>query len=134
MTTTATDSALVGRWRAQLTFTDSPRKGEHEPVRPTFLADGVIVHADEIRAENRQLPRGIGEWTAKDDRSSYRFNVVLNDRTGRPDHVVYVHGDGTLAPDGRALTASGGSEVYANGGELLAANHVDLIATRAEAA
>lgn len=89
---------------------------------------------DEIRAENRELPRGIGEWTGTDDRSSYRFNVVLNDRTGRPDHVVYVHGDGILAPDGRAFTARGGSEVYANGGELLAANHVDLIATRAEAA
>ena len=131
MTTTLTDSALVGPWRAQLTFTKGPREGEREPVMLTFLRDGVIVHADEIHADNGQLPRGIGEWTIQDDRLSYWFNVVLNDPTGRPTMVVYVHGDGTLAPDARTFMASGGSEVYGTGQQLLATHHADLLATRA---
>lgn len=132
MTRTATDSALIGPWHAQLMFTKGPREGEREPVTLTFLPDGVIVHADEIRVENDQLPRGIGEWTAAGDSFSYWFNVVLNDPTGRPTIVVYVHGDGTLAPDARTFTANGGSEVYSDGGALLASNLADLHATRAE--
>ncbi len=132
MTTTATESPLVGLWRAQLTFTKGPREGGREPVTLTFLADGVIVHADDIRVEKDQLPRGIGEWTTDGDSFSYWFNVVLNDPGGRPTIVVYVHGDGTLAPDGRTFTASGGSEVHGSTGELLATNRVDLHATRAE--
>lgn len=131
MTTTSTDCALVGAWCAQLAFTKGPREGEREPVTLTFLRDGVIVHADEIRAKNNQLPRGIGEWTTEGDTFSYWFNVVLNHPMGRPTIVVYVHGDGTLAADGRTFTASGGSEVYGSGGQLLATNHADLVATRA---
>ena len=131
MTTIATDSQLVGRWRAQLTFTNGPRAGEREPVTLTFLPDGVIVHADEIRPDNGQLPRGIGEWTTEGDSFSYWFNVVLNDATGCPTTVVYVHGDGTLAPDGRTFTASGGGDVYTSG-QLIASNRADLHATRTE--
>lgn len=110
-----------------------PREGKREPVVLTFLPEGVIVHADKIRAENGQLPRGIGEWTVEDGRFSYWFNVVLNDPTGRPTTVVYVHGQGTLAADGQTLAASGGSEVYGSSGELVT-HHADVLATRAEAA
>ncbi len=131
--TIMTDSGLVGAWGAQLTFTDGPRQGTDEPVRLTFLPDGVIVHADEIPAENGQLPRGIGEWTADGDRFSYWFNVVLNEPSGRPDHVVYVHGQGTLPTDPQTFTASGGSEVYSSTGELLVTHLADLVATRADA-
>lgn len=134
MTTTHTESALVGAWRAQLAFTKGPREGERESVTLTFLPDGVIIHADEVRAENDQLPRGIGEWTTEEDGFSYWFNVVLNDATGRPTIVVYVHGEGTLAPDGRTFTGSGGSEVYGSGGQLLASNRAEGVARRAEAA
>jgi hypothetical protein len=148
MTTASTDHALAGAWRARLTFTEGPRQGEYEPVRLTFtegprqgeyepvrltfLPGGVIVHADEIPAESGQLPRGIGEWTSQDDHFSYWFNVVLNDPTGRPAIVVYVHGNGKLAADRQSLTASGGSEVYGSTGELLATNRADLHATRLE--
>ncbi len=132
MTTSATEHALAGVWRAQLTFTDGPRQGTHEPVRLTFLPDGVVIHADEIRPENGQLPRGIGEWTTEEERFSYWFNVVLNDPTGRPDHAVYVHGEGTLAPDGQTFTAGGGSEVYGSDGRLLATHRAELRATRAQ--
>ncbi len=132
MTTSANDDALAGVWRAQLTFTEGPRQGTHEPVRLTFLSDGVVIHADEIRAENGQLPRGIGEWTIEEDQFSYWFNVVLNDQSGRPDGVVYVHGEGTLAADGLTFTASGGSEVYGPGGGL-STHRADLVATRADA-
>jgi len=132
MTTTAIDSALVGPWRAELTFTEGPREAEREPVTLTFLQGGVIVHADEIPAGNGQLPRGIGEWTSQDDQFSYWFNVVLNDPTGRPAVVVYVHGEGRLTEDRQTFTASGGSEVYGSAGELLATNRADLQATRVD--
>jgi hypothetical protein len=132
MTTASTNQTLAGVWRAQLTFTEGPRQGEYEPVRLTFLPGGVIVHADEIPAENRQLPRGIGEWTSQDDHFSYWFNVVLNDPTGRPAIVVYVHGKGRLAADRQSLAARGGSKTYASTGELVATNRADLHATRVE--
>lgn len=133
MATAEIDNALVGAWRAQLRFTGGPRQGTSESVSLTFLPDGVIVHADELPAENGQIARGIGEWTASESGFSYWFNVVLNDPKGRPTIVVYVHGDGTLAADGRTFAASGGSEVYGAGGELLAINHADGVATREEA-
>ena len=132
MTAATTDNALAGAWRAQLIFTEEPRNGEQEPVFLTCLPGGMIVHADEIPAENGQLPRGIGEWTTAGDRFSYWFNVVLNDPTGRPTIVVYVHGSGSLAADRQTLTASGGSEIYASAGELLATNRAELRAARAE--
>jgi hypothetical protein len=131
MTTTSTNEALLGAWYAQLRFVEGPREDEDEPVRLTFLPGGVIIHADEIPAENGQLSRGIGEWTSEGDSFSYWFNVVFNDSTGRPTIVVHVHGDGTLAPDGRTSTASGGSEIYRADGRLLATNRADLVATRA---
>jgi hypothetical protein len=134
MTTASTNQALVGAWNAQLTFVEGPRRGKRELVFLSFLPDGVIIHADEIPIESGQIPRGIGEWTAEGDRFSYWFNVVLNDPFGRPNHVVYVHGQGTLPADGRTLTASGGSEVYGSSGELLVTNRADLLATRPEAA
>lgn len=132
MTTTSTNQALVGSWEAQLAFVDGPRKGEEEPVLLTFLPDGVIVHADRIAVQSGQLPRGIGEWTADGDRFSYWFNVVLNQPSGRPENVVYVHGEGTLAGDGQTFGASGGSEVYSGSAELLAIHRADVIATRTE--
>ncbi|HEY2653002.1 MAG TPA: hypothetical protein VGI50_13840 [Solirubrobacteraceae bacterium] len=133
MTTTATDSALVGTWRAQLTFTNGPREGERDPVRLTFLPDGVLVHAGEIRTEKNQLPSGIGEWTAEGDSPSYWFNAVLSDPRGFPAIVVYAHGEGTLALGGRTFTASGGSEGYGGGGRLLAIGLADVVATGAQA-
>ena len=120
MTALTTENAVAGAWRAHLIFTEGPRRGEQEPVFLTFLPGGVIVHADEIPAENGQLPRGIGEWTMAGEGFSYWFNVVLNDPAGRPTIVAYVHGSGSLAPDRQTLTASGGSEVYGSAGELLA--------------
>jgi hypothetical protein len=126
----ATDGVLAGRWRAELIFTDGPSKGNHESVRLTLLADGVTAPAEEIRAEDWRRLRGFGKRAANDDRLSCWFNAVFDDRTGDPEHVVYVHPDGTLAPDGHAFTASGESEPYANRGELLATNHVDLSPTR----
>lgn len=133
MTTADIDNALVGAWRAQLTFTGGPRQGTNEQVSLTFLPYRVIIHADQLPADNGQTPRGIGEWTAYETAFSYWFNVVLNDPKGPPRIVVCVHGDGTLAPDGRTFTASGGSEVYSSSGGLLAINHADLVATREEA-
>ncbi len=94
----------------------------------------MILHADEVPAASGQLPRGIGEWAADRERFSYWFNVVLNTATGRPVTVVYVHGEGTLEPDGRTFTASGGSEVYGSAGQLLAINRADLVVRRAEGA
>ncbi len=133
MTQASIENAVVGAWNAQLTFVEGPRQGETEPVLLTFLADGVVVHADRIPASNGQLPRGIGVWTAESDRFSYWFNVVLNEPSGRPAHVVYVHGQGTLAADGTTFTASGGSEVYGSTGELLFVNRANGEASRAHA-
>lgn len=123
---------LQGAWDAQLTFVKGPREGEREPVHLTFLPDGVIIHADQIQGHGGQLPRGIGEWTVHDGRFSYWFNVVLNECSGRPRTVVYVHGQGTLATHGQSFTAGGGSEVYASGGELLVTHRADVRATRAQ--
>lgn len=134
MTTTSTNQALACAWDAQLTFVQGPRAGEDEPVLLTFLPDGVIIHADRIPTDGGQLPRGIGEWTAAGDRFSYWFNVVLNHPSGRPHHVVYVHGEGTLAGDGQTFVASGGSEVYSATGEVGVTHRAELVATRAEAA
>ena len=81
-----------------------------------------------------QVPPASGEWTAESDRFCYWLNAVMNDPAGRPRTVVHGHGQGTLAADGQALTASGGSEVYGSNGELLATNQAHLHATRAKAA
>ncbi len=131
--TTQIDRALAGVWLTQLTFTGGPRKGTDESVTLTFLPSGVVLHADEIPAENGQVPRGIGEWQVQGSRFSYWFNVVLNEPKGRPTIVVYVHGLGELGPDGRTFTASGGSEVYRSDGQLLATNQAKGVATRGEA-
>jgi hypothetical protein len=131
MTTAEIETTLVGAWRAHLTFTGGPRRGEHERLYWTFLADGLIVGSD---AENGQLPPAIGEWTAEGDHFSYRLNAVRNDSDGRPTTVVYGHAEGTLAADGQTLTASGGSEVYGGSGELLAINRAEAQATRIEQA
>jgi hypothetical protein len=82
MTTEATNQAVGGAWHAQLTFTEGPRRGTGEPVRLTPLPDGVVINADEIRPENAQLPRGIGEWTTEEEPFSYWFNVVANEPSG----------------------------------------------------
>ncbi|MBV9005382.1 MAG: hypothetical protein JO181_12045 [Solirubrobacterales bacterium] len=131
MTTASIENGLVGAWNAQVTFVEGAREGETESVLLTFLADGVVVHADRIPVFNGQLPRGIGEWAGESDRFSYWFNVVLNEPSGRPTHVVYVHGQGTLAADGTKFTASGGGEVYGSSGELLFANRANVEASRA---
>ena len=133
MTTADIDNALVGAWHAHLTFTEGARQGEHERLRLTFLPDGVIVGAAAIRADRSQVPPASGEWTAEGDRFCYWLNAVMNDPAGRPRTVVHGHGQGTLAADGQALTASGGSEVYGSNGELLATNQAHLHATRAKA-
>ena len=134
MTTAETGEALVGAWDAHLMFTSGPRKGADESVSLRFLLDGVIIHADESPLQSGQVPRGIGEWSAEADgnRFSYWFNVVLNDPAGRPTSVVYVHGQGSLAADGRAFSAIGGSEVYRSSEERLATHDVDVQATRAD--
>jgi hypothetical protein len=129
MTTAEIETALVGAWHAHLTFTEGPRQSEHERLRWTFLADGLIVGTD---AENGQLPPAIGEWTASGDRFSYWLNAVRNGRGGRPTTVVHGHAEGTLAADGQTLTVTGGSEVYGESGELLATNSAEAHATRIE--
>jgi hypothetical protein len=123
----AEDTALVGTWDAQLTFTEGPRQGEHERLRWTFLRDGVIVGTD---AEGGQLPPAVGEWAADGDAFSYWLNAVRNDAAGRPTTVVYGHAEGTVAADGHALTVSGGSEIYDRRGNLLATNRAEAHATR----
>lgn len=133
MTAASTDQAMVGAWDAQLTFVDGPREGEDEPVLITFLPDGVVIHADRIPVDSGQVPRGIGEWVADDEYFSYWFNVVLNQRSGRPEQFVYVHGRGMLSADGKMFGAIGGSEVYSSHGDLLATNRAEVLATRAEA-
>jgi hypothetical protein len=127
MTAAEIDNAFVGAWDADLIFTAGPRKDEHEQVCLTFLPEGVILGTD---AADGQLPPAVGEWTAEGDRFSYWLNAVLNDPAGRPIIVVYGHGQGILATDGQAFTASGGSEVYGGNGELLATNLADAHATR----
>jgi hypothetical protein len=95
----------------------------------------VIIHADQIRRDNGQVPHGIGEWTAEDRRLSYWFYVVLTDHDGRPANVVHIRGRGMLAPRGETFTAAGTGEVYASGGrEPLVTHHVDAHATRAQSA
>jgi|SRR6516165_2233469 hypothetical protein len=130
MTTAEIDTALVGVWQAHLTFTEGPRRGEHERLRWTFLREGLIVGTD---AENGQLPPAVGEWTAEGGRFSYWLNAVRSDSAGRPTTVVYGHAEGTLAADAQTLTVSGGSEVYGGSGELLATNRADAHATRVKA-
>lgn len=131
MTTASPKQALIGTWKGDVAFTAGPRQGQQEVAQLTFLPDGVIIHA-EVSVESGRLPRGIGEWTAERDRLSYWFNVVLSDSEGRPEHVVHVHGEGTLATDGQTFTASGGGEVYATSGKLLVTNPAEVVATRAE--
>jgi hypothetical protein len=96
----------------------------------------VIGAAAAITADRSQVPPASGEWTAESDRFCYWLNAVMNDPAGRPRTVVHGHGhghgQGTLATDGQALTANGGSEVYASNGKL-ATNQANLHATRAEA-
>jgi hypothetical protein len=130
-TTTAADE-LMGAWNAQLTFVKGPREGEREPVLLTFLPDGVIVHADEIRLDSGQVPRGIGEWAAEDGRLTYWFYVVLTDDDGRPVNVVRIRAQGTLAPNRQTFTAAGTGEVYTGAAEPLVTHHVDIRATRAD--
>jgi hypothetical protein len=127
MATAKVDSALVGAWDAHLTFTEGPRRGEHERLRWTFLPEGVIVGTD---AEGGDLPPAVGEWAADANAFSYWLNAVKNDTEGRPTTVVYGHAEGTLAADGQTLTVSGGSEVYALRGDLLATNRAEAHATR----
>jgi hypothetical protein len=62
------------------------------------------------------------------------LNAVVDDPSGRPAAVVCARGQGTLAADGRTLSASGASEVYRPSGELLTTNHAELVATRADVA
>lgn len=133
MTPAPANQAMVGAWDARLRFIEGPRKGEEEPVLLTFRPDGVVIHADRIPAGSGQLPRGIGEWAADGERFLYWFNVVLNQRSGQPDRVIYVHAEGTLAGGRRTFAARGGSEVYSGTGRRLATNRVDVLATRAEA-
>lgn len=122
----------MGVWDADLTYTDGPREGEHEQLRLTFLPDGVIVGCGRDVGQRRSEPPGAGEWTAQEDRFSYWLNAVMNDPSGRPRTVVYAHGEGTLATNGQAFTASGGSEFYEGSGEPLAINRAHLTAIRAE--
>jgi hypothetical protein len=132
--TASTDHQLLGAWDAHLTFVKGPRKGEREPVLLTFLADGLIIHADEIRLETGQVPRGIGEWAAENDRLSYWFNVVLTHPDGRPANVVRIRAHGRLAPDGHTFTATGTGEVYGSCEDPLVTHHVDVRARRADKA
>lgn len=131
MTTADVGTTLVGIWDAHLTFTDGPRRGEHERLRWTFLADGVIVGTD---AEGGDLPPAVGKWTVRGDGFSYWLNAVRNNPVGRPMTIVYGHAEGTLATDGHALTVTGGSEIYGGSGDLLATNRADVHATRIKAA
>jgi hypothetical protein len=125
------DTALVGAWNADLTYTEGPRRGERERLRWTFLPDGVFVGTDGAGGE---LAPAVGEWTAGGDRFSFWLDAVRNDSAGRPTTIVHGYGEGMLAANGRSLTASGGSEVYSGSGEMVVANRADVRATRIAAA
>jgi hypothetical protein len=122
---------VTGSWNAHLTFAKGPREGETERVQLTFLPQGVIVHADLVRSDTGQLPRGIGEWTVDGHQLSYQFHVVLTGPEGEPAKVVRVRARARLEPDGQTFTGQGTGEVHGCGGELLVTNHVEVRATRA---